>query len=66
MAFFFALALSIGGVFSPLLFASLLQSSSRLYIALAYSFSGVLMIMASLVVYFLGVDAENRSLEELV
>ena len=65
MAFFFSLALLIGGVFSPLLFASLLQNGSRLYIALAYSFSGILMLAAALVCYFLGVDAENRTLEQL-
>jgi len=66
MAFFFSIALFIGGVASPTIFALFISQKSKLYISYAYIFSGLLMILASFIVYLYGVNAENKSLEELV
>ncbi len=61
MAFFFSVSLFIGGVLTPYLFSLLMVS--KFYVGMGYALAGSFMIAASVVVYFLGVDAENKTLE---
>ena len=66
IALFFAVGTAVGGLGAPALFAALIQTGSRQEVFAGYALSGVLMALAALAAIFLGVDAEGKSLEELV
>ena len=65
IALFYAFGTAVGGVAGPTVFGALIQSGSRSALMLGYLLGGGLMIVAAVVVYFLGTDAERRSLEEV-
>ncbi len=65
IAFFYAIGTAAGGVLAPLLFAHLIGSGSPRAICAGYIFAGVLMIIAALIAAWLGVDAEQKSLEDI-
>jgi len=65
MAIFFSCGLGIGGVVAPSLYGSFVSSRSRISIFFSYIMAAVIMIGAGLFGYFFGVDAENKSLEEI-
>jgi MFS family permease len=66
IALFFAVGTAVGGLGAPALFAALIQTGSRQEVFVGYALSGALMAIAALAAIFLGVDAECKSLEELV
>jgi MFS family permease len=64
ISFFFALAVLVGGVVAPWLFATLIgdgDDPGRVF--LGYTVASILMIIGGFVEYVWGVDAERRSLE---
>jgi MFS family permease len=66
ISFFFALSQLIGGVFTPIVFGHLIGSGTdRVPLALGYGTVAVLMILGGAVAWFLGVDAERKSLEQI-
>jgi MFS family permease len=66
IALFFAVGTAVGGLGAPALFAALIQTGSRQEVFAGYALSGVLMAIAAVAALVLGVDAERKSLEELV
>jgi MFS family permease len=65
IAFFYAIGTGAGGIVGPLLFASLANTGSVSKVALGFVIGAIVMILAGLVEVILGVNAEQRSLEEI-
>lgn len=65
IALFYALGTGVGGVAAPFIFGLLLESGSRMNIFYGYLTGALLMIGAGIVGLILGVDAEQKSLEEI-
>jgi MFS family permease len=65
IALFYAFGTAVGGVAGPAVFGALIQSGSRPALLVGYLLGGLLMMVAAAVVYWLGADAERRSLEEV-
>ena len=65
MAFFFSFGMMIGGVISPIIFSAMVSENSRISVFYAYIFTCCLLLFAGLVGWFVGIDAENKSLEEI-
>jgi MFS family permease len=62
---FYALGTAAGGIAAPWLFGKLIGVGSRWYIFEGYTAAALLMAAAALVEWYIGVDAERRSLEEI-
>ena len=69
IAFFYAIGTAAGGIAGPLLFGTLIgnaaESGDITGIAPGYFIGATLMIAGGIVAAFLGVDAENKSLEDI-
>jgi MFS family permease len=65
IAVFYALGTGVGGVAGPALFGRLIDSGSKMAIFWGYLLGGVLMIVAGLAEWRLGVAAERKPLEEV-
>ncbi len=65
IAFFYAVGTGLGGIIGPVLFGQLIATKRPGDVAVGYVIGGVLMAGAGLVEIFLGVDAEQQSLEEI-
>lgn len=65
IAFFYAVGTGVGGIIGPVLFGHLIATKRPGDTALGYLIGAALMIGAGLVEVVLGVDAEQKSLEEL-
>jgi hypothetical protein len=65
IAFFYALGTGLGGIIGPTLFGSLIGSNSLVPVAWGYVLGAVLMAGAGIVELILGVNAEQKSLEEI-
>lgn len=65
IALFFAIAQLFGGVVAPALFGFLIASESRGALALGYVTGAVVMFVGGVIAWFLGVDAEGKSLEDI-
>ena len=65
IAFFYAVGTGIGGIIGPVLFGNLIATKHPGDVAIGYVIGGVLMLGAGIVEIFLGVDAEQRSLEDI-
>jgi MFS family permease len=65
IAFFYAIGTAAGGIAGPLVFAKLVGSGSVSQTVFAFSLGAALMAAAGLVAWFLAVNAERRSLEDL-
>jgi MFS family permease len=65
IAFFYAIGTAVGGISGPLLFGVLIASGKRADLAVGYLIGAVLMIAAGLVEVWLGVNAEQKPLEEI-
>jgi MFS family permease len=65
IAFFYALGTAAGGISGPLLFAKLIDTGNVGDTAIAFVIGAVLMVAAGVVAAFLGINAEQKSLEEI-
>ena len=65
IAFFYALGTGLGGIIGPVLFGSLIASNKPSHVAIGYVVGGSLMFATGIVEIFLGVDAEQMSLEDI-
>ena len=65
IAFFYAIGTAAGGISGPVLFGVLIASGKRAELAIGYLIGAVLMIAAGLVEVWLGVNAEQKPLEEI-
>lgn len=65
IALFYAVGTAVGGVLAPLVFAWLIGDGVPWKICAGYMFAGGLMAVAGLVAMWLGVDAEQKSLEDI-
>jgi MFS family permease len=65
IAFFYAIGTAAGGISGPVLFGVLIASGKRGELAIGYVVGAVLMIAAGLVEVWLGVNAEQKPLEEI-
>jgi MFS family permease len=65
IAVFYAVGTGVGGLGAPALFGALIETHSRMSVFAGYAFGAVLMLGGAAVAWFLGVDAERRSLEEI-
>ena len=62
---FYAAGTALGGFVGPPLYGAMIESGSRSALFGAYAFAALLMLVAALVTFFLGVDAERKPLEEV-
>jgi MFS family permease len=65
IAFFFAISTGIGGAVGPLLFGKLIESGDRGQLFIGYLVAAALMAIAAIVELWLGVDAEQETLEDV-
>ena len=65
IALFYAISTGIGGGVGPLLFGSLLGTGDKSSLFLGYAIASALMLVAAVVAWVWGVDAEQESLEEI-
>jgi MFS family permease len=65
IAFFYALGTAIGGITGPLLFGALINSGDRGQVLWSFLIGAIVMAVAGLVELWLGIAAEQRSLEDL-
>ena len=65
IALFYAISTGIGGAVGPLLFGRLLGTGDKGSVFLGYGIAAALMLVAAVVAWVWGVDAEQESLEEV-
>jgi MFS family permease len=65
IACFYALGTAIGGSLSPLLFGWLIESGSSWRVSIGYALSALLLLIAAVTEWKLGIDAEGKSLENI-
>lgn len=65
IALFYATGTGLGGIIGPILFGRLVESGVVGNVAFGYTLGAILMIMAGLVEWFMGVEAARRSLEDI-
>jgi MFS family permease len=65
IAFFYAVGTAIGGITGPLLFGHLIDSGKRSQLAIGFVIGAIAMALGGLAEVFLGVDAEQKSLESI-
>jgi len=65
IAFFYAIGSALGGLIGPALFGKLVETGDQSNMFIGYAIGGALMIIGGLMEIFLGIDAEQKSLEEV-
>ncbi len=65
IAVFYAVGTAIGGSLSPLLFGWLIQSGSNVMVSGGYALAGLLLVIAAVTEWKMGLDAEGQSLESI-
>lgn len=65
IAIFYAIGTLIGGVGAPLLFGFLIETNSRLNVALGYALGAILMISGAVCEHFIGIEAAGKGLESI-
>jgi MFS family permease len=65
IAIFYAVGTALGGIAGPLVFGHLIGTGSRWSIFGGYLFAAALMLAAAGTAFRLGIDAQNRSLEDI-
>jgi MFS family permease len=65
IAFFYAIGTGVGGISGPVLFGALIATGKRGDLTIGYLIGAVLMIAAGLVEVWLGINAEQKPLEEI-
>ncbi len=63
IAIFYAIGTLIGGVGAPILFGFLIETKSKLNVALGYVLGALLMITGAVFEHFIGVEAAGKGLE---
>jgi len=66
IALFYAAGTAVGGLVAPTLFGALIQTGSRQEVFVGYAIGAALMVLAAIAAAVLGVNAERKSLEEIV
>jgi MFS family permease len=65
IACFYALGTAIGGSLSPLLFGWLIETGTIWKVSFGYALSALLLLIAAVTEWKLGIDAEGKSLEDI-
>jgi hypothetical protein len=65
IAFFYAVGTAIGGITGPLLFGHLIATGSQDQVAIGFFIGAVMMAIGGIAELAFGVDAEQKSLEEI-
>jgi len=65
IAFFYAVGTGVGGIIGPALFGKLIDSKSFTQVMIGFLIGAAWLIVAAAVAWFLAVDAEQKSLEEV-
>ncbi len=65
IALFYAVGTGVGGVVAPALFGALIETGKRETLFIGYAIGAALLLGAAGVAAVLGVDAENKSLEQI-
>jgi MFS family permease len=65
IAFFYAVGTGLGGIIGPVLFGNLIATKHPFDVAIGYVIGGALMIFSGIVEVAMGVDAEQRRLEQV-
>jgi len=65
IAVFYALGTAIGGSLAPLIFSILIATGSAMMLACGYGFAALLLAVAALTEWRLGLNAEGKALEDL-
>jgi MFS family permease len=65
IAVFYAVGTAVGGISGPLIFGHLIETADRDNVFYGYLIGVTLMLFAAVVAWFLAVDAEQRSLEDV-
>ncbi|MFL5738219.1 MAG: MFS transporter, partial [Actinomycetota bacterium] len=65
IAFFYAIGSALGGLIGPALFGKLVETGDQGNMFIGYAIGGALMIIGGLMEIFMGIDAEQKSLEEV-
>jgi MFS family permease len=65
IAFFYAVGTGVGGIVGPALFGKLIASKSATEMMVGFLIGAVWLLVAAVVAWFLAVDAEQKSLEDV-
>lgn len=65
IAVFYAVGTGVGGLLAPAIFGALIETGARSAVFHGYLVGAALMLGGAAVAWFLGVDAERKSLEEI-
>jgi MFS family permease len=65
ISFFFAFGTGLGGIIGPFLFGKLISSGEQGDLTIGYLIGAAAMIVAAFVELWIGVEAENKSLEQV-
>lgn len=65
ISLFYVIGTTVGGLLTPVFFGALVETDRRGAIATGYVLGAVLMLAAAVAEWFLGVDSEGKSLEDV-
>jgi MFS family permease len=65
IAFFYAIGTAVGGITGPYLFGKMIESGEKSQVAIAFYIGAAIMAIGGIVELFLGVRAEQESLEDI-
>ena len=65
IAFFYAIGTAVGGITGPYLFGKMIESGEKSQVAIAFYIGAAIMAIGGIVELFLGVKAEQESLEDI-
>jgi MFS family permease len=65
IAFFYAIGTAVGGITGPYLFGKMIESGEESQVAIAFYIGAAIMAVGGIVELFLGVRAEQESLEDI-
>ena len=65
IAFFYAIGTAVGGITGPYLFGKMIESGEQSQVAIAFYIGAAIMAIGGIVELFLGVRAEQESLEDI-
>ena len=65
IAFFYAIGTAVGGITGPYLFGKMIESGEESQVAIAFYIGAAIMAIGGIVELFLGIRAEQESLEDI-